>query len=71
MATEKTITGPQEARNTLENKLTQLNSLLMCCYGVGQEWFEEIGTTHRDNIMWLASDLARDCGRLVEGSSNV
>ena len=48
-------------------KLTQLSSLLYCSYGVGAEWFEEIGAEHRDNILWLCSDLAQEVRRLMEG----
>ncbi|MGJ7501581.1 hypothetical protein ACSFBF_14580 [Variovorax sp. ZT5P49] len=55
----------QDASGTLENKLTQLQSLLSCCYGDGCEWFDAIGATHRDNIMWIAADLADDALRLL------
>ena len=40
------------------NKLSQLRSLLMSMYGVGAKGFESIGPTHRDHLLWLASDLA-------------
>ena len=49
-----------DASDILENKLTQLQSLLSCCYGDGGEWFDAIGTAHRDNIMWIAADLSDD-----------
>jgi hypothetical protein len=58
-------TPAQDAKDTLENKLTQLRSLLHCCYGDEQELFEAIGATHRGNIMWIASDLAEDVERLL------
>lgn len=32
----------QDASDILENKLTQLQSLLSCCYGDGGEWFDAI-----------------------------
>ncbi|WP_341889328.1 hypothetical protein [Variovorax sp. YR752] len=55
-----------DASDILENKLTQLQSLLSCCYGDEGEWFEAIGASHRDKIMWIAADLARDAARLFE-----
>lgn len=55
-----------DASDILENKVSQLQSLLSCCYGDGGEWFEVIGARHRDNIMWIASDLATEVGRLSQ-----
>lgn len=55
-----------DASDILENKVSQLQSLLSCCYGDGGEWFEVIGARHRDNIMWIASDLATEVGRLAQ-----
>jgi len=55
-----------DASDILENKLTQLQSLLSCCYGGGGEWFDAIGAAHRDNIMWIASDLATELTRLSQ-----
>jgi hypothetical protein len=57
--------GP-DALDILENKLSQLQSLLSCCYGDWSEWFDGIGEQHRDNIMWIASDLADDVARLAQ-----
>ena len=57
---------PLDASDILENKVSQLQSLLSCCYGDGGEWFEVIGARHRDNIMWIASDLADEVGRLSQ-----
>ncbi|MBB4220727.1 hypothetical protein [Variovorax guangxiensis] len=59
---------PDEARELLEIKLAQLNSLLWCCYGDGNGWFEEAGEKHRDNMLWIASDLAREAEMLLEVS---
>lgn len=59
-------TNQQDASDILENKLTQLQSLLSCCYGDGCEWFDAIGASHRDNIMWIAADLATEAVRLFE-----
>jgi len=55
-----------DASDILESKLSQLQSLLSCCYGDGGEWFEVIGARHRDNIMWIAADLAEDAAGLFE-----
>ncbi|WP_093200230.1 hypothetical protein [Variovorax sp. YR750] len=57
-------TREQDASDILENKLSQLQSLLSCCYGDCSEWFDAIGARHRDNIMWIAADLADDASRL-------
>lgn len=57
------------AQSAAGNKLAQLRSLLMASYGVGQEWLEDIGPIHRDNILWLASDLAEEIDRLMNGGS--
>ena len=59
-------THQQDASDILENKLTQLQSLLSCCYGDWSEWFDAIGARHRDNIMWIAADLATDAARLSQ-----
>jgi hypothetical protein len=56
----------QDAVDVLENKLSQLQSLLSCCYGDGSDWFDAIGMRHRDNIMWIAADLASDAMRLLQ-----
>ena len=58
--------GRPDSLDVLENKLTQMQSLLSCCHGDWSEWFQEIGERHRDNLMWLASDLADDIARLVQ-----
>ncbi len=62
---DHTHPGP-DAADILENKLTQLQSLLSCSCGDWSEWFEGIGERHRNNIMWLASDLADDIARLAQ-----
>jgi len=56
------------AADLLECKLEQLNSLLWCCHGAGDGWFEEAGAGHRDNLLWIASDLARDAAALFQES---
>jgi hypothetical protein len=57
--------GP-DASDILENKLTQLQSLLHCCYGDEQELFEAIGARHRGNHMWIGADLTEDIARLTQ-----
>ena len=59
-------TQQQDASDILENKLSQLQSLLSCCYGDCSEWFDAIGDRHRDNIMWIAADLATDAENLFQ-----
>ncbi|KIQ36860.1 hypothetical protein RT97_01620 [Variovorax paradoxus] len=57
-----------DAFDLLENKVAQLRSLLWCCYGDGNGWFEEAGEKHRANIVWIAADLAMEVEELVQGS---
>jgi len=59
-------TSAQDAKDILENKLTQLQSLLHCCYGEEQQLFEAIGAEHRGNLMWIAADLAEEVERLSQ-----
>ena len=58
--------GMDHPDDRVSNKLSQLRSLLMSMYGVGAEGFQKIGPRHRDHLLWLASDLAEDIGRLSE-----
>ena len=69
MATEN-LSAPEglSAEHRLDNKLTQLRSLLMSMYGVGADGFENIGPAHRDNLVWLASDLACEAADLFEAA---
>ncbi|WP_093430765.1 hypothetical protein [Variovorax sp. 770b2] len=66
LPTSRNATNEQDASDILENKLTQLRSLLHCCYGDEQELFEAIGPRHRGNIMWLAADLTADAEGLLQ-----
>lgn len=65
-STSHNATRRPDALDILENKLTQLQSLLSCCYGDWSEWFDAIGVAHRDNIMWIAADLANDAAVLFQ-----
>ena len=61
--------GPADAIDAVDSsgrKLAQLRSLLMSMYGVGRDGFENIGAGHRDNLLWLASDLAEQLAELRE-----
>ena len=58
-----------DARNALETKLVQLRSLLISMHGVGAPGFEDIGPGHRDNLIWLASDLACGIEELVDAGA--
>ena len=59
-------TSAQTASDLLENKLEQLHTLLWCCYGSDDGWFEEVGAAHRENLVWLASDLAQEARALYQ-----
>jgi len=76
MARPNTPVSPEAAAATapaapdlLENKLEQLNSLLWCFYGAGDGWFQEAGEAHRENLLWIASDLAREAVALYQEMS--
>ncbi|MBJ2156660.1 hypothetical protein JC881_12835 [Variovorax sp. IB41] len=55
--------GPSAA-DLLENRLTQLKSLLACCYGDSIDWFGDVGPKHLDNVIWLIADLVDEAGEL-------
>ncbi|KQW63506.1 hypothetical protein [Variovorax sp. Root411] len=67
---DATTTTP-DASDLLENKLEQLNSLLWCFYGAGDGWFQDAGEAHRENLLWIASDLAREAVALYQESAGV
>ncbi|OZI43187.1 hypothetical protein [Bordetella genomosp. 4] len=50
-----------------ENHAAQLSSLLMLLHGNGQESFNALSERDRDNILWLASDLACKIDVAVNG----
>ena len=49
--------APPDAVTLLEEKSTQLYSLLCYCHGNGP---------HRGNVFWLASELAREVMNLIQ-----
>jgi hypothetical protein len=57
--------NPPSAKDLLENKLEQLRTFLWCLYG-NDGWFEEVGEKHRDNLLWLASDLVEEVATLFQ-----
>ncbi|KQX30030.1 hypothetical protein [Variovorax sp. Root434] len=59
-------TTARDPSDLLENKLEQLNSLLWCFYGAGDGWFQDAGEAHRENLLWIASDLAREAVELYQ-----
>ena len=50
----------------LESRAAQLSSLLLLLYGNGSEAFNALHQSDRDNILWLASDLASEINDLVQ-----
>ncbi|MET3183971.1 UNVERIFIED_ORG: hypothetical protein ABIC43_007163 [Variovorax guangxiensis] len=64
--TSDSAIASSDAADLLEKKLSQLQSLLKCCYGDGCDWFDAIGATHRDRVMWIAADLADDAAQLSQ-----
>ncbi|SEK15167.1 MULTISPECIES: hypothetical protein [unclassified Variovorax] len=57
---------PSDAWDLLENRLEQLNALLLSFYGNMNGWFEEVGPDRRDRLLWIASDLAQDAAALFQ-----
>lgn len=51
----------------LEDKSTQLASLLRLIYGNGFNSFNALLDSDKDNILWIASDLAEKINELVQG----
>jgi hypothetical protein len=60
--------NPPSAKDLLENKLEQLRTFLWCLYG-NDGWFEDVGEKHRDNLLWLASDLVEEAVMLNQESA--
>ena len=56
----------QSPEDLLENKLSQLHSLPWCCHGAGNGWLEEAGPMHRDQMLWIAADLAQEAMTLFQ-----
>ncbi len=46
--------------NLIDIKLAQLTSLLSSFYGEGADNFSAMSENMRDNLLWLAFDLAQD-----------
>jgi hypothetical protein len=67
-ASADATTTARDPSDLLENKLEQLNSLLWCFYGAGDGWFQDAGEAHRENLLWIASDLAREAVELFQES---
>ncbi|MFZ2387387.1 MAG: hypothetical protein WAW69_06235 [Polaromonas sp.] len=63
---EKKQTGAQVAYNNLTKKLCQLEAMLAMSYGDARESLDEMNDSLRDHYYWACSDLARDCGNLLE-----
>lgn len=65
-ATAVAIDTRPSASDLLENKLEQLKSLLWCCHGDGNRWFEDAGPKHLDNVLWIAAELASEAAELFQ-----
>uniref|UniRef100_UPI000D3CF21C hypothetical protein n=1 Tax=unclassified Variovorax TaxID=663243 RepID=UPI000D3CF21C len=62
-ATPETAPSPADL---LENTLSQLEALLWVCHGEGIDWCSGEGPRQLDNLLWLASDLARKAGEVFQ-----
>ena len=56
------------APHELENRAAQLRSLLILLCGNGRESFNALFEADRDNILWLASDLACEINDIIQGA---
>ncbi|MGF6345809.1 hypothetical protein [Variovorax sp. W2I14] len=56
----------QDPTDLLENTLAQLEALLWICHGEDIDWCSGSGPSHLDNVLWLASDLARKAAALFQ-----
>ncbi|SEK16730.1 hypothetical protein SAMN05444746_12861 [Variovorax sp. OK212] len=56
----------QDAADLLESTLAQLEALLWVCYGQDIDWCSGSGPRQLDNLLWLAADLARKAGELLQ-----
>jgi|APAra7269097138_1048543.scaffolds.fasta_scaffold100710_1 hypothetical protein len=50
----------------LEERSTQLYSLLCYCHGNGHPQQEDAGPEHRNNVFWLSSVLAKEVMDLIQ-----
>lgn len=48
-----------EQHDRVSTKLNQLHALLVSVTGTGYESFSELAPLEQQNLLWLASDLAR------------
>jgi hypothetical protein len=51
----------------LEDRCAQLSALLQLIHGQGCDAFNGLSEIQRDNILWLASDLADEIRVMVNG----
>ncbi|KPU91194.1 hypothetical protein APR50_41015 [Variovorax paradoxus] len=63
VASGETAQGPADL---LENTLSQLEALLWASHGRDIDWCSGDGPRQLDNLLWLASDLARKAGELFQ-----
>ena len=57
---------PTDPATLLEEKSVQLHSLLCYCHGNGAPTQEDAGPVHRNNVFWLAAQLAQEVMELVQ-----
>jgi hypothetical protein len=53
--------------SVIETKSAQLYALLSSMYGNGFETFDSLNDTLKDNLLWLAADLAQSIERASHG----
>lgn len=58
--------APLDSLDALKEKAAKLAALVCSMSGSGFEVFETLPAEHRENLLWLASDMAAEVNALVE-----
>ncbi|SEJ43806.1 MULTISPECIES: hypothetical protein [unclassified Variovorax] len=65
-STASACASKPSASDLLENKQTQLTSLLTCCHGEDGLLAHCSSFDLLSNVLWLAADLSREAGELYQ-----
>jgi hypothetical protein len=58
--------APLDSLDALKEKAAKLAALMHSMSGAGFETFNLLPAEHRENLLWLASDMAGEVNALVE-----
>ena len=65
-----TVNDTIDRLDSLQQKLAQLEAMLMMSYGCAGETFRCMNDVLQDNYLWACSNLASECKDLVFGLSS-